>query len=134
MFEQDSGAQSCWQLSITQGYATAEWFRNLVVRGNKIINGGNAGMVIQSAPGALIENNVVINTQTVIAQTAVVAGGGDYTGGDDADTGAIVRNNTACYVAPATNSGVTRITSTGAVVANNVMITGSAATTGVCTR
>ena len=133
-FEQTASDNGCWQVSITQGYATAEWFRNLVVRGNKIVNGGNAGMVIQSAPNALVENNIIINTQTVIPQTAILVGGGDRTGGDDADSGATVRNNTACYVAPARNSGVTRISSTGAVVSNNMMITGSAATTGVCTR
>jgi Right handed beta helix region len=133
-FEQTAGDQGCWQISITQGYTGAEWFRNLVVRGNTVINGGNSGMVIQSAPGALVENNRIFNTQTVIPQTAIVVGGGDYTGGDDADTGAIVRNNTACYTAPASGSGVTRVNSSGATVVNNSMLTGKAATTGVCAR
>ena len=130
-FEQDASSVGCWMVSITQGYATAEWFRNLVVRGNKIINGGNAGMIIHSAPGALVENNVVINSQST-TQTAVVVGNNEYLNGDVLDENAIVRNNTACYSAGL--GTVTRVSGAGAQVTNNAMITGSAATTGVCAR
>jgi Right handed beta helix region len=133
-FEQTASDQGCWQISITQGYNRAEWFRNLVIRSNTVINGGNAGMIIQSAPNVLVENNRIFNSQTTIPQTAIVIGGGDYTGGDDPDTGAVVRNNTACYTAPAAGSGVTRISSAGATTSNNALLTGSAASSGICAR
>ena len=61
--EQDASAPGCWLMSITQGYATAEWFRNFVVRNNRLINGGNNAMNAQSAPGIVVEGNVIINTQ-----------------------------------------------------------------------
>ena len=65
--EQDAAASQCWLMSITQGYSTAEWFRNAIVRNNKLINGGNTVMAVQSAPGVVVEGNVAINTQAHLA-------------------------------------------------------------------
>jgi hypothetical protein len=128
--QQDAAAPGCWAMSITQGYDTAEWFLDFVVRDNKIINAGNTGMNAQSAPGILVEDNVVINTQATY-QTSISVGHNEYGGGDVPDGNAVVRNNTACQSGGATGSGF-NVTSPNSTVTNNVTVTGPAATTGVC--
>ncbi|HSW03975.1 InlB B-repeat-containing protein [Aquabacterium sp.] len=131
--EQDAAAEGCWEMSITQGYGTAEWFRNFVVRNNKLINAGNTGMNAQSAPGIVVEGNVIINTQTTF-QTGISVGHTEYASGDVPDGNAIVRNNTACYPTPHSGSTAVRVIAPNSQVSNNLMLTGAAATTGVCAR
>jgi len=112
--EQDAAAPGCWLMSITQGYSSAEWFRNAVVRNNKLINGGNTAMVAQSAAGILVEGNVAINTQGAFQTSfAVGAGPGPYSDGDLPDANAVVRNNTACQSGGATGR-VVNVNSPGA--------------------
>jgi hypothetical protein len=133
VIEQEAGAPGCWAMSITQGYDTAEWFRNFVVRNNTIINAGNTAINAQSAPGIVLEDNVIISTQTTI-QTAISVGHNEYQNGDVPDGNAVVRDNTACYPTPHASSSVVRVTAPNSQVTNNVMVTGAAATTGVCAR
>jgi hypothetical protein len=116
-------------MSITTGYTSAEWFRNTVVRNNKLINGGNSGLVAPAAPGIVVEGNVAINTRATY-QAGFVVGGG-VGAGDTLDADAVVRNNTACQSGGATGP-VVNVNSPGAVVSNNVVVTGAAAATGVC--
>ena len=135
VIEQDASGDGCWLLSITTGYSTAEWFRNLVVRNNRLINGGNAALIVQSATNALIEGNVSWSNQPALGQAAIVTGGvGGSGGGDDAMTGGAIRNNTACYPNPSQNNTVVRNSSPGATLTNNVMRIGADATTGACSR
>jgi len=129
--EQDAAAGGCWLMSITTGYTSAEWFRNTVVRNNKFINGGNNALVAQAAPGIVVEGNVAINTRPT-KQLSFNIGGG-VGAGDTQDADAVVRNNTACQSGGATGS-VVNVNSPGAKVADNVILTGAAATTGVCAR
>ncbi|MBC7994507.1 MAG: hypothetical protein H7Z15_14855, partial [Rhizobacter sp.] len=131
--EQDAAAAGCWLMSITQGYTTAEWFRNAVVRNNRLINGGNTAVAVQSAPGILVEGNVVINTQSAY-QTGLGIGTTEFQGGDVPDGNATVRNNTGCFTNPNGGSALVRLTSPNSTASNNVMLTGAAATTGVCAR
>jgi hypothetical protein len=131
--EQDAATDGCWEMSITQGYDTAEWFRNFVVRNNKLINAGNTGMAVQSAPGIVIEGNVIINTQTTF-QTAINVGHTEFRNGDVPDGNAVVRNNIACFPTPHAGSTVVRVIAPNSAVTNNTMVTGAAATTGVCAR
>jgi hypothetical protein len=128
---QDTALAGCWLMSITQGYTTAEWFRNTVVRNNKLINGGNTAIVVQSAPGILLEGNIIINTQTT-PQTAISVGSNEYQNGDVADGNAVIRNNTACYPTPHMNSGATRVLAPNSTVTNNVLLAGAAGRSGVC--
>ena len=135
VIEQDASAANCWLLSITTGYSSAEWFRNLVVRNNRLINGGNAALIVQSASNALIEGNVSWSNQPELGQAAIVTGGtGDSGGGDDAMTGGTIRNNTACYPNPSSYNTVVRNSSPGATLSGNVMSTGAGATSGACAR
>ncbi|WOB07320.1 hypothetical protein [Piscinibacter gummiphilus] len=131
--EQDASAPSCYLMSITQGYSTPEWFRNAIVRNNKLINGGSA-VVVQSAPGIVVEDNVSINTTGGVLNSFMIGAGGVVVNGDEADGNAVVRNNTVCRVSSGSSGYVTNILSPGATVSNNVVVTGSAATTGVCAR
>jgi hypothetical protein len=131
--EQTASAPGCWLMSITQGYGTAEGFRNVVVRNNKLINGGNNAMNAQSSPGILVEGNVIINTQAA-NQVAISVGHTDYPNGDVPDGNATVRNNTVCQSGGASGPAVTLMNNPGATQSNNVVITGASATTGVCAR
>ncbi|MBI5256549.1 MAG: right-handed parallel beta-helix repeat-containing protein [Burkholderiales bacterium] len=91
--QQDASAGGCYGISVNSAYDSPEWFRNLVVRGNRIVNLGNCSICLTSAPGAIVENNLVVNTQASYHAAILVP---DRTPGpgDDVDTGAIVRNNT----------------------------------------
>lgn len=128
--EQDAAAPQCWLMSITQGYATAEWFRNAVVRNNRLVNGGNTAMAVQSAPGIVIEGNVIINAQAAL-QTGINVTG-QYSGGDVPDADAVVRNNVMCRRNAAGTGNVVSVNSPGSTVTGNVLRTGADATTGVC--
>lgn len=92
LIEQDAAAPGGWLMSITQGYTTAEWFRNAVVRRNRLVNGGNTAIAVQSAPGILVEENEIVNDQGT-NQTAVFIGSNEYVEGDALDGNAVVRNN-----------------------------------------
>ena len=128
--EQDAAAPGCWAMSITQGYDTAEWFLDFVVRGNTIINAGNTGMNAQSAPGILVEDNVVINTQATY-QTSISVGSNEYGRGDVLDGDAIVRDNTVCQSGGATGNAV-NVIAPNSTDSNNVTVTGPAAVVGIC--
>ena len=131
--EQDSANPGCYGFSITQGHATAEWFRNFVVRGNKVINVGQCAFCVQSAPSILVEGNTIIN-QRATPQTAIAVGSTEYGGGDVVDAGAIVRNNTICFPDPHRNSVAVRVSGAGAQTTDNATLKGREASTGVCAR
>jgi hypothetical protein len=92
---QNASAMGCWGVSITPAYATPESFRNVVVRGNRIVNLGATAIGVGSAPGILIESNVVRSTLgSAVAIPAIPPSTGDV-----ADGNATIRNNTFCGVA-----------------------------------
>lgn len=126
--EQDAAAPSCYGVSITRGYATAEWFRDTVVR-NNVIKNIASGVVAQSAPGIRVEGNVAISSGFSIGSGSTPGSGGDE--GDVGDTDAVVQNNTLCR---RSGSAGVSVNSLGAVVTNNLVRTGTDATTGVCAR
>ncbi len=125
--EQDAAAEGCWLMSITQGSTAAEWFRNFVVRGNTLVNGGNTVIAVQSAPGILIEDNRIFNTQTAY-QTGIGVGSTEYQNGDVPDGNAIVRNNIGCYPTPGHQSVLVRVIAPDSTVTNNISYSGAAAT------
>jgi hypothetical protein len=131
--EQDAAAEGCWLMSITQGSTAAEWFLNFVVRGNTLVNGGNTVIAAQSAPGILIEDNRIINTQLAF-QTGISVGHTDYQNGDLPDGNAIVRNNIGCYPTPGHQSTLVHVIAPNSTVTNNLSYTGAAATSGPCMR
>jgi hypothetical protein len=99
---------ACYGISLVPGYATAEWFRRTVVRGNTIERVG-IPIAAAAAPGILVENNVTSGGAFDMAILIPEREGGP---GDDADGGAIVRNNRAC--------GVQRVVRPAAAIATDV--------------
>lgn len=91
----------CWGIAVDNGYGTGEWFRNVVIRGNTVVNVGNTAIGCAACTKPVIENNVVILEQP----TGIGSMSGGYYGivvpdrsvpggqGNDADTGATIRNN-----------------------------------------
>lgn len=91
--EQDASDMGCYGFSINPGYDTAEYFRGLVLRNNRIVNLGGCAICLTSVPGAVVENNLVVNTHPNY-NVGIVIPDRDYGAGDAADGNAIIRNNT----------------------------------------
>jgi len=126
---QDASAGGCYGFSIGPSYDSAEWFRNTVVRGNTIVNLGFCAVCAASAPGIVVENNLVINTQATY-QAAVSIPSFTPGAGDDADRAAIVRNNTAVFTrASAWSEGIVLRAGAGSdlQVVSNLLYFGAAA-------
>lgn len=124
VIEQDRGSPGCFGFSVTAGYSTPESFRNVVVRGNTIVNTGTCAVCVNSAPGVIIENNRAINTTGryhVLAWT--------YGENEVPMTDPVVRNNTLCATILA--GGITNIAN--ALLSGNVVRTAADAASGACT-
>lgn len=94
--EQDASDLGCYGFSINGGYDTPEYFHNVVIRNNRIINLGGCGICLTSAPGAVVENNLIVSTQNTYHAAILIPDRAPGTG-DAADTGAVIRNNTIYY-------------------------------------
>ncbi len=134
----DGGAQAgpgCWGISIDNGiYDSAGWYRNTTIRRNQVFNGGNLGIMISQNTDSIIENNVVVMSQSgrgivspeYAARTSM---------GEPAASGGTVRNNTV-YFPAGTTSGSEGIVigqlneGTNWVIANNSVFFGG--TGGTC--
>jgi hypothetical protein len=88
---------NCVGVSITRGYDTTEFFRNMVVRGNTIVNVGIC-VTWSGAPGIVVEGNKCTWT---IPQGGVGMSWPSIFGGsaavNDADGNVLIRNNTCTY-------------------------------------
>lgn len=128
---QKAAKVSCYGFAVTAGYDTAEEFRNVVIRGNTIVNVGMTAIAVNSAPGVLVENNKVINTQDAQQYSIWIPANGRPSSKDAVDRDAIVRNNTVCLVHQR-NSVAVSVNVPGSQVSNNTVITGSAALAKTC--
>lgn len=131
---QTASAGGCYGISINSAYASPEWFRNLIVRGNTIVNLGNCSICLTSAPGAIVENNLIANTQTTY-HAGVLIPDRNADVGDDLDTGAIVRNNTMYLAQPGAGAGVVMRAASGSnmqVVSNLIYFGAGASATHAC--
>lgn len=52
----------CYGISVTPGNGSVEYFDNVLVRGNRIINVGNVGIELASCRNCIVENNLIIKT------------------------------------------------------------------------
>jgi hypothetical protein len=83
---------NAWGIAVDPGYASAEGFTNLIIRGNLILNMFNKCIGVSAAPGAIIENNVIINEAA--ADIIAIAAPDRIRGDNDMEmTNVIVRNN-----------------------------------------
>lgn len=132
LIEQSAADDGCFGISVTAGYDSPEWFRNVVIRGNTIVNLGACAICVSAAPGALIEGNKVYNDQARW-HIGVVIPGIRVGPGDVPDSGAVIRDNLICHTAPNGDSAAVKAPS-AASVTGNIYRTGAAATTGPCAR
>jgi hypothetical protein len=127
---QAASAITCYGFSITPGYDTPEWFRNVVVRGNTIVNLGGCAICAGAAPGIVVEDNVIVQTnptyQRAILIPANVKPGSAISAGDDQDTGAVVRNNSIFLARPNAHSvGVSSLQGRNLQVVSNLVYLGA---------
>lgn len=133
LIEQDAAAGGCYGFSVTTGYDSNEWFRNVVLRDNTVVNVGYCAVCANAAPGIVIEGNRLINTANTY-QVSVQIPTSKRSAGDDEDARAVVRNNVICHAAPASGSTDVRVAGDGAQVNGNVYRRDRDATTGPCAR
>ncbi|MET0334320.1 MAG: right-handed parallel beta-helix repeat-containing protein [Rhizobacter sp.] len=134
--EQTAGVGTCYGVSITPGYTSAEFFRRVVVRGNTVVNVG-CGICVGAANAPLVENNRQFNTQARDTTPAVLGAHVDTpgAGGDDIDGGGIVRNNVLCNTFAGQNNQFLLAVRAGSYTdSGNVIRSGADASTGPCAR
>ncbi len=129
----------CYGIQVDGGYNTeAEWFDDVVIRGNKLINVGSNGISVSSAPYVTIESNEVIYTYgsttfqgIVVPDHALVPNPNFHA----ADEHAVIRQNTVYINGTAPyNIGIvasTPGTGLGQRVFNNLIVFGPNARSGV---
>jgi hypothetical protein len=89
----------CYGIAVDTGYGIGEYFRNVIIRGNTVVNMGNAAIGCNACPNAVIENNVVILEQPTgtgdlnAFYGIVVPDRNQMSVSDDNDTGVTIRNN-----------------------------------------
>lgn len=96
---------TCYGISLNPGYATAEFLRHFVVRGNTIVNLGSCGVCASAAPGIIVENNLIVQ-RLAAYHAGILIPAGTPGAGDDADGGAVVRNNTVYFDDTTSGTGV----------------------------
>ena len=132
LIEQDRANGGCFGISITPGYLEAEWFRNVTVRGNTVVNVGFCSICAGSAPGIVIENNKLISLQNIYQAAVQVPANGGGVAPDALNGTATVTNNTICQAYALAGSGI--VAPIGSTVTGNILRTGAEASAGGCSR
>lgn len=91
---EDVGAASpgCWGIAVDTGYGSAESFRNVTIRGNRVVNVGNVAIGLNACESCVVENNVVIHDQP-FGTTAIAVPNRPRNPDDLPMTGVTIRNN-----------------------------------------
>ena len=87
----------CWGIGVDTGYSASEYFRDVTIRGNTIINVGNVGIGVTSCDNCLIENNTILHQQE-FGITAIAAPNKSRRDNDGPLDEVTVRNN-SIYIA-----------------------------------
>jgi hypothetical protein len=129
----DKAGQGCWGIELDNltGDTNSLYWKNLVVSGNTVINGGNTGVVINNAPGLVLENNIVIQNWSSGGATGINIPKYAARSQDLTSTANVIRNNTVWFGPNATGTNVgiaTNTEGTNHIVSNNTV--SSAQTTG----
>ena len=127
---QDASTTGCWGISLTDGYPSTEFFRNVTIRSNEIVN-VELGIAARAAPDVLIEANVIRSNQPRLPSGIVIAPPNGIE--DDDSTGARLVDNVVCFTAP--NPGreqAVRLNNTRSTERGTVYRTGADSTTGAC--
>jgi hypothetical protein len=127
---QQAAAAGCWGISVNDGYPLDEFFRNVTIRGNEVVN-TELAIAVRASPGVVIESNKLRSNQPQLPSGIVVSPPNGAN--DDAGVGPVLRNNVICFNAP--NPGDAQAVSvrvSGGSVSGTVYRIGSEATSGAC--
>lgn len=139
--ETGGAAAGCFGIDLGPNYANQnEWFRDSIVRGNKIINVGSVGIGIGSCPYCIVEGNEIIKSVNdgssmvgIAMPDGTVETGPTYF--DDADTNILIRNNTIYLQGTNTANYGIQIKTPGSGlnqrIVSNLVVFGPAAVSGV---
>jgi hypothetical protein len=112
----------CWGITADPGHTSKEFFKNLVIRNNTVINLGGVSIGVTACQNCLIENNLVIQEQAAGGVLISVPNKG--VAPDDSPLQAITVRNNTLYAK--TNGNVTGIKlgeeGTNHSVTNNVFV------------
>jgi len=88
--------QGCWGISVDPGYASAESFTDITIRGNKLMNVGNTAIGLAACSNCIVENNTILHQQAygVVAISAPVR----ERGTDDISLNQITVRNNSIYM------------------------------------
>lgn len=119
-------------ISITQGYGDGynEEFARCIIRNNLCVHGA---IHVDSSPGVVIENNVVVWLQTD-SEPLLWLPARTYDPNDVHDTGAKIRNNSFYYALPEAGAVAVRVAGNGGIgtnveFTNNLIYMGSSTST-----
>jgi hypothetical protein len=106
LVREDVGAADpeCWGIAIDGGYASAERFTRVNVRGNRVLNVGNVGIGLGSCVDCLVENNVVVHEQPF--EVIAVAVPDRRREGADATLGNVTVRNNSVFMSAGSGGGV----------------------------
>ncbi len=90
--EKGTAGQDCWAIAVDTGYAGAEGFSGLVIRGNVIKNMGNVGIGLNACTDCVIERNRIIQDNP-FSTTAIAVPDRERGAEDTPMNHIIVRNN-----------------------------------------
>lgn len=114
----------CYGISVSPGYGSAESFRNITIRGNRIINVGVIGIGIASCDTCLIENNVILQHQP-FSFTAIQAPNRVRGDNDLPQANVTIRNNSIYTSSAGTGITLDREGNGHVVVSNAIHHTGT---------
>jgi hypothetical protein len=120
----------CYGISINDGYNSAEFFRNVIVRGNQVEN-MDCALCIRASPGIVIEANRIRGDRPEYQAAIVITPPTEAQ--DDQGPNPVLRDNVICAESAPTATQI-RITVPGAVQTGTVIRSGADATTGACAR
>ena len=102
----DAAGGGCWGIAVDTGYGgDPEQFRNIVIRGNRVVNVGNVAIGLDACEDCVVENNVIIQEQSFGARGIAVPDR-DREADDLPMTGVTVRNNSIYFGPDASGTGI----------------------------
>ncbi len=113
-------AGGCWGIAVDPGYAEAESFTGVVIRGNVVSDVGNLAIGVAACAGCTIEDNVIVERQAFGA-TGIAAPDRASGPGDLALDDVVVRNN-SIYLAAGGTGILVQGEGDGHVVASNAIL------------
>lgn len=115
---------NCWGLTVDNGYPVSEFFRNVRIRGNKIINVRGIGIGVTSCDNCIIENNVILSQQA--GSITAISAPNKTRGAEDSPLNNVtIRNNSIYITSSGTGISLGREGSQHTIVSNAIYYSGT---------